>query len=292
MTYSFQGKRIFIKDMAYYLCPLEGPASIAPSLGKIKRGVGTDDHVNGVNGVETFPNGIHPTGEDDSVKATHAATGALPNPTVFPEDVLNRFHFAFLIRHPSKALPSYYRCMVPPLVEMTGFSSDHPLEAGYCELRLVFDYLRSIGQVGPAMAGSQEEQGSGSAHIEICVVDADDMLEDPSGFIETFCNSVGVQYKPEMLKWDTHGDQEHARKAFAKWKGFHEDALDSEGLTAKTHVSHFIPLHKQDADELPHRRSQPRPSIKSMRDGSTSTGRRLLTASARMWRRALMTIII
>lgn len=81
-----QGKRIFIKDITYYLLPPDGKrAEIAPSL----RGDS--------NGLEEG------------------------NPTVLPTDLLAKFHFTFLIRHPRRAIPSYYRCTVPPLDKQTGF---------------------------------------------------------------------------------------------------------------------------------------------------------------------------
>jgi DNA repair and recombination protein RAD54B len=74
--------------------------------------------------------------------------------------------------------------------------------------------------------------------VEICVIDADDLLDNPSGMIEAFCKTTGIEWDPNMLVWDTEKDQEVAKEAFEKWKGFHEDALDSDRLRARTHVSH------------------------------------------------------
>jgi hypothetical protein len=39
-----------------------------------------------------------------------------------------------------------------------------------------------------------------------------------------------------MLYWDTEEDQAAAKEAFEKWRGFHEDAIDSTNLRARTHV--------------------------------------------------------
>src|SRR2546423_1453968 len=119
--------------MVYYLVPPDGkPASIAPSLQRIKRGVGTNGTIpngtnsaNGVNGV----NGGHSTHENG---ATPYDTEPEPDtPTIVPAEMLAKFHFTFLIRDPHSSIPSYYRCTIPPLDKLTGFYNFDPLEAGY-----------------------------------------------------------------------------------------------------------------------------------------------------------------
>ena len=177
------------------------------------------------------------------------------NPTVVPETLLREFHFTFLIRHPRSSIPSYYRCTIPPLDKVTGFYDFLPSEAGYAELRRFFDYLRNLKIIGPCIArGSPNLNGVTSqdkknhtngvnhdqedkAKVEICLIDADDLLDNPSGIIEAYCKSVGIDYTPEMLKWNTEKDHKDAKQAFEKWNGFHEDAIHSTELKARTHVS-------------------------------------------------------
>jgi len=239
----FQAKRLFIKDITYYLVPPNGtPASIAPSLERKERGVGTSKpETNGTahgvtNGTSNGTTGV------SYPYATEAQPG---NPTVMPKELLDRFHFTFLIRHPRYSIPSYYRCTVPPLDKLTGFYDFMPSEAGYDEVRRVFDYLRSIGQVGPniatrSMNGTETNGNSvanGHTGVEICVVDADDLLDSPKLVIEAFCTSVGIEYNENMLKWDSEEEQRRAREAFEKWPGFHEDALNSCDLKPRMHVS-------------------------------------------------------
>jgi hypothetical protein len=239
-----QGKRLFIKDMAQYWVPLScKPASIAPSLISYRRGVGTTN--GSANGshieVPVAPASNAKDVKDQEQNGYPYPTAAEPgNPTVVPENLLKQFHFTFLIRHPRSSIPSYYRCTIPPLDKMTGFEYFDPKEAGYAELRALFDYLRSVGQVGPKITGRDEATNGDHVNgdkVEICLIDADDMLDDPYAMIEKYCGSIGIKYSPKMLKWDQPGDQEHAQKAFEKWKGFHEDALDSEELKPRTHVS-------------------------------------------------------
>jgi len=217
--------------MAQYWIPPSGkPSTIAPSLANYKRGVGTDT---------TALSPVSSEFKKDGPPYPYGTKGEPRNPTIIPAELLKNFHFAFLIRHPRSSIPSYYRCTVPPLDAMTGFYNFREDEAGYEELRRLFDYLREEGQVGPKLAGQVDDTNStNEAHdsVEICVIDADDLLDNPSGIIEAFCKSTGVKYEPEMLKWDNDEDQKNAKAAFEKWKGFHEDAIDSNELKARTHV--------------------------------------------------------
>lgn len=251
-----QGKRVFIKDIIHYLVPPSGkPASLAPSLLKVKRGIGTNGeangndhgHVDGVNGVTT--NGASAVSLQRSPPYPYGTETEPGNPTVVPVDLLSQFHFTFLIRDPHYSIPSYYRCTIPPLDAVTGFYDFYPSEAGYDEVRRVFEYLREIGLVGPRVAAVEGDANgvngvNGAAHrkdgVEICVIDADELLDRPAVLIERYCKSVGIAYDPAMLNWDNEEDQAVANAAFEKWKGFHNDAIDSKYLKARDHVSFFL----------------------------------------------------
>jgi hypothetical protein len=244
--------------MAQYWMPPRGqPASVAPSLVSYRRGVGTGTEVHdwpAVNGAEPSTNGVEPTvnGSEPHCPPYPYSTVTEPgNPTVIPDDLLRQYHFTFLIRHPRSSVPSYFRCTVPPLSEFTGFDYFDPVEAGYKELRILFDYLVSKNHIGPKLAGKGDRSyhvsngqmnGETNDHphhdnIEICVVDADDLLDAPYAVIEAYCKSTGQKYSPDMLKWDDEESQHDAKKVFEKWKGFHEDALGSKELRPRTHVS-------------------------------------------------------
>ncbi|USP74743.1 hypothetical protein yc1106_02017 [Curvularia clavata] len=227
-----EGKRAFIKDMAQYWIPPSGkPATIAPSLSNYRRGVGT-------NTTELSP--VNTRSDPSKPPYPYDTEGEPGNPTVIPKDLLATYHFTFLIRHPKYSIPSYYRCTIPPLDAMTGFYNFRPDEAGYDELRRLFDFLRAEGQIGPKFAGEKgidhNDQANGhTGGVEICVIDADDLLDNPSEMIKAFCKTTGIEWDPGMLQWDSEKDQRIAKEAFEKWKGFHEDALDSDRLKARTH---------------------------------------------------------
>ncbi|KAL2164084.1 hypothetical protein VTH06DRAFT_3298 [Thermothelomyces fergusii] len=212
------GKRLFIKDIAHYLFPPDGkPARIAPSL-----------------------------------SLGGPSEGAAANPTVVPLPLLREFHFAFLIRHPRRAVPSYYRCTVPPLSARTGFGRFMPSEAGYGELRRLFDYLRREGVIAAepscpspspspssSSSSSTDDQhqrqtngggGAGGGGVKVTVVDADDLLDKPAEAVRAFCEDVGIDYHDGMLRWGDEEGQRVAEAAFRKWDGFHDDAIGSTGL--------------------------------------------------------------
>lgn len=161
------------------------------------------------------------------------------NPSVIPRAILEKFHFTFLIRHPRSSIPSYYRCTIPPLVGRTGFPYFMPEEAGYDELRRMFDYLKDTGLVGPQICGrdNEESSSSSSSGVEICLIDADDMLDNPEGIMRKYCESVGLDFQKEMLTWNTEEAHEFAKEQFEKWTGFHDDAINSKDLKPRQHVS-------------------------------------------------------
>jgi hypothetical protein len=255
-TYASQGKRVFIKDITYYIVPPEKqPAQLAPSLLDIpKRGVGTADSPSGEITVGTPPQDS--AVDLDSPPKSPPRSPPFPyesvpvnkrNPTVVPREILEKFHFTFLIRHPRNAIPSYYRCCIPPLVERTGFNPFMPSEAGYEELRRLFDYCKDTGLVGPAVAGRDNsgiETKPGQA--EICIIDADDLLDDPEGILRQYCESINLDFREDMLNWDSEEAHAFAREQFEKWDGFHDDAIGSRDLKPRQHVSdslHMVLLY-------------------------------------------------
>lgn len=202
-----QGKRLFIKDISTHLVPPPGKPAIAPSLGDLA--------VNGCQNDatetrDTSTNGHLSNGE----KEIALMNGDSTNPTILPVNILAQFQITFLIRHPSRAIPSYYRCTVPPLSDTTGFHYFDPQEAGFREARILLQFLLHSGLL---------------KREDVVLVDADDLMDNPRGIVEEYCRRVGIDFREEMLSWE-----EKECGEFEKWKGFHEDAMKSGGLKART----------------------------------------------------------
>ncbi|GAA6063133.1 hypothetical protein JCM10212_001181 [Sporobolomyces blumeae] len=174
LTAPRDGKRTFNKDMAQYLIDLSKPnGTVAESL------------------------------------SHHSTTPT--NPTLIPTRLLfpasPSMSHTFLIRHPSKAVPSYARLCEGDASAITGFYGFDGKEMGYKELRRLFDFVKDeTGQV-PLLIESEE------------------LLKNPEAVMEMWCNEVGIKFEKEMLEWD---DQK--REHFDKWPGFHDDAKKSKGV--------------------------------------------------------------
>lgn len=168
------GRRTFLKDMAQYLIPPEGEASVVPSLGG--------------------------TGHEEG------------NPTVLPAKLLDQFKFFFLIRPPHKSVPSYYRCTIPPRSDVTHFDHYRHSEAGYRELRILYEYLLAKGQ-------------------KPLVVDAEDIVRDPEQTLKAACDAIGLEFTTDMLSWEAN---QEVIDQFQKWDGWHTDVLSSKGFEKGT----------------------------------------------------------
>lgn len=226
--------------MIYYVLPPNGkPPQIAPSL--LEKQAPTNGQANGdvKKNLSYSEQRRHPW-----PYGTRPEPG---NPTVIPRGMLEKFHFTFLIRDPHFSIPSYYRCTIPPLDKLTGWDQFYPSETGYEEVRRVFDYLITAGMIGPSFAGSSrngeveavdgiDRPRSSSDKSDICVVDADDLLDNPEEIIKAYCQAVDLDFSPDMLRWDSDENLNRACAAFEKWKGFHEDAIHSTELRARSHV--------------------------------------------------------
>ncbi|KAL8802824.1 MAG: hypothetical protein Q9182_003584 [Xanthomendoza sp. 2 TL-2023] len=174
-------KRVFIKDMSYHIIPpIHSPKIRPPSL------------------------------------QTQNISNETPNPTVLPTSIIDNLQFIFLIRDPVAAIPSLYRCFIPPLSTQTEDTTLDPTELGYRELCILFDYLRN--------------RDGGTAPL---VIDADNLLADPEALLRLLCINLGLPYSSSMLSWRTAEDRDFAFTLFEKYAGYHEDALNSTGLVAK-----------------------------------------------------------
>ena len=201
--HNLQQRRLFIKDISTHLVPPPGKPGIAPSFTTSNSATKTNN---------TLTNS-HTSNKQKKIPLKDSDSS---NPTVFPISILSKFQITFLIRHPSYAIPSYYRCTCPPLSDTTGFHYFDPEEAGFREARILLQFLIESGLL---------------KKDDVILVDADDLLDNPRAVLEEYCRRVGIEFREEMLSWE-----EKECKEFEKWKGFHGDAMKSVGLKARTTV--------------------------------------------------------
>lgn len=131
------------------------------------------------------------------------------NPTLIPtEELLDpSILHTFLIRRPEKAVPSYYRLCSGEQSKVTDFHYYDPEEAGYDELRKLFDFVKDKTGKTPLL------------------IDSDDLIRDPNYYVRKWCEHASVDYSDSLLEWN-EGTREH----FAKWPGFHVAAENSKGI--------------------------------------------------------------
>lgn len=124
------------------------------------------------------------------------------NPTVLTIDFLRRCKHTFLIRTPRKAVLSNYRGFLGVNRE---FIHD---DIGYLELHALFEFLTRLTGTRPAL------------------VDADDLLAEPTAIMRMYCESGIVdRFEPSMLEWKSE-----RVPAFDKWVGWHDEAQYSTGF--------------------------------------------------------------
>ncbi|KAJ9605134.1 hypothetical protein H2200_010524 [Cladophialophora chaetospira] len=175
------------------------------------------------------------------------------NPSLLPWSSLKRFQITFLIRHPDRSVPSKYKFTVPPLSQTTKMKAFYQREIGYRELRLMFDFLR----------GCQQTEGGGEGD-NIVVIDAEDLLADPSAIVSAYCERVGIEFDEDMLTWNNEEEFQVASRLLEKYKAYHVDALESRG---------FIPKAEPDKAEM---EDQPKAVDDEWRDRFGEEGAKLL----------------
>lgn len=134
------------------------------------------------------------------------------------DEFLSHFNHSFLIRDPAKVATSMYK-------HWPDFALK---ETAILEQRELFDRLTEQSGKPPPL------------------IDSDDLLENPSGIVQAWCNAVGIQFLPEALSW-APGDREEV-----SWydKGaWHANLRNSDGL--KPQLRRYI-----DISETPDRVKQ------------------------------------
>ncbi len=113
------------------------------------------------------------------------------------EAFLGQFTNTFIIRDPALTLPSHHK-LNPDFTFV---------EAGYEELLKLFNMVVDMTGEIPA------------------VVDGEDLIDDPYGVVEGYCQAVGIAFLPQSLSWDVG-----LKKEWKTWEEWHLDAAKSTGF--------------------------------------------------------------
>ena len=114
-------------------------------------------------------------------------------------DFLSHFTHSFLIRDPAKIATSMFKHWPDFLLK----------EIAVLEQRELFDRIAEKTGAAPPL------------------IDSDDLLEDPHGIIEAWCNAVGISFIPDALSWQPGDRSEVSWYDGGSW---HSNLRDSDGL--------------------------------------------------------------
>jgi hypothetical protein len=118
------------------------------------------------------------------------------------DEFLDNFNHSFLIRDPAKVATSMYKHWPDFVLK----------EIAFIEQRTLFDRLAdNTGKAPP-------------------VIDSDDLLENPHGIVEAYCNAVGIPYIEAALSWEPGNREETSWYDGGSW---HANLRGSDGLKAQ-----------------------------------------------------------
>ena len=91
------------------------------------------------------------------------------------------FTHTFLIRDPERAIYSNYQAI---LKDKVGDAALDPSEVGFTELYKLYTFIKKKRGINPV------------------VVDAFDLQTHPVETMKSYCEAVGIQFDPNMIKWE------------------------------------------------------------------------------------------
>jgi Sulfotransferase domain len=134
---------------------------------------------------------------------------------VMGPEFISNFVNTFIIRDPKYVLSSLYKMWPDFTLE----------ETGYEELYWAFRYATEAGE-------------------DPVVVDAMTFSENPASILATYCDRVGLPFRPEALSWQP-GEVEE----WTGWEGWHETAERSTGIERAERRDPVLPEELNEAYE-------------------------------------------
>ncbi len=118
---------------------------------------------------------------------------------------MDKFKHSFLIRDPRLSIPALYQMSVS--TQLTGWDYFDPKESGFREIYDLYHFLtKELGEVP-------------------IVMDADDLLDNPEGMMQAYCESTGIKFDKKILRWEPG-----LVANWQDWMGWYETVKRSSGF--------------------------------------------------------------
>ncbi|GMI02283.1 hypothetical protein TrLO_g7395 [Triparma laevis f. longispina] len=125
-------------------------------------------------------------------------------------EILSKFRHTFLIRSPTKVMKSFWRAAQENADDGSSTYFDAN-EAGFKEIEMIMKAVESLD------------------NQNIVIIDADDLMANPSGVLGKYCEEVGLVFNKNMLEWKAVMPE-----SWEKWPGWHNDAAKSTGFVRRS----------------------------------------------------------
>lgn len=121
------------------------------------------------------------------------------NRTMFPDEYLRTWQFAFIIRHPALAWPSLYRAMLK-LVKLGGQDVDEDGVRGASLANMTLTWTRRL------VDWCLDQQSRGLTASGPLIVDAHDIINTPAVVLR-LCEALGLDTKAVQFEWGADKDK-------------------------------------------------------------------------------------
>ncbi|XP_028412803.1 uncharacterized protein LOC114535697 [Dendronephthya gigantea] len=132
------------------------------------------------------------------------------NYDILRQKSLGEYKHTFLIRNPTKSVPSLYRASINS--KKTGWDYFDPEEVGFRQLLELYEFVVNELDSSPV------------------IVDADDLLENPEEMMKKYCEETGLVYQENMTTWKS---EKPVPKEWEIWYGWYDTLKNSTGLLQK-----------------------------------------------------------
>ena len=140
--------------------------------------------------------------------STSSATST--NPTVLPDSFLETLSPVFVIRHPARMIPSFYRATKDSNLGSDVNDGDFPVQATFRWSRLAFDWYVQNVCGSPSLPGPYKKSERTGPSWPI-VIDGDDLINDDN-VVQDFCKQLEIDPQYLQTSWDKASEEQKAKQ--------------------------------------------------------------------------------